>query len=319
MASTIPLAKPYTPGKLVFPVALSRKVDGVPVKITLSAAAPFDVTIETRQGNDCPSVRELVTGFAIDYVTEKLPLPVTFVGEVYQRGNMDADFKETSGIVRRQYDQSDQLAIALFDTDCSLVGEKGGVNSYLIGCGFEYRLNFLMYLKQSKLHKWVTPIDQYTCTDLKKLESFAASHATAFPKAEGMVARSYTDEWAPGKRTWGYQKVVVDPMIDLRIVGFEEAVSQHGERLGMVGRLMAKYKGDTIGIGPGKLNHVERSSLWKTWQNTANYSMQVLDVAVGPTWHNPIAQIKFKRDDSYDALRQPTFQVWRDDKDEPDA
>ena len=305
MASTIPLAKPYTPGKLVFPVALSRKVDGVPVKITIHNHSH---TIETRQGHDCNSVGHLVRSFVDSYYREGLPLPVTFVGEVYQRGNMDADFKDTSGIVRRQYDQSDQLAIALFDTDCSLVGEKGGVNSYLIGCGFEYRLQFLMYLKQIKLHKWVTPIDQYTCTDLDKLESFAASHATAFPKAEGMVARSYTDEWAPGKRTWGYQKVVVDPMIDLRIVGFEEAVDQYGQPMGMVGRLVAEYKGTEVGIGPGKLTHAERQELWerKAW-------------IITPDKPAPIAQIKFKKDDSYDALRQPTFQVWRDDKDEPDA
>lgn len=101
MASTIPLAKPYTPGKLVFPVALSRKVDGVPVKFTID---PRQVSVksETRQGKPMPSVGKLLEDFAADYVKWGLPLPVTFVGEVYQRGNMDADFKDTSGIVRRQ-------------------------------------------------------------------------------------------------------------------------------------------------------------------------------------------------------------------------
>lgn len=315
MASTIPLAKPYTPGKLVFPVALSRKVDGVPVKITFDN---LSIRVESRQGKRVESVTALIQDFREAYLMQDLPVPVTFVGEVYQRGNMDADFKETSGIVRRQYDQSDQLAIALFDTDTGIVGEHSGQMAYS-AANFEHRLHFLMYLKQIKLHEWVKPIDQFTVNTIEELENFAASHATAFPKAEGMVARSYTDEWAPGKRTWGYQKVVVDPMIDLRIVGFEEAIDQYGHPMGMVGRLVAKYRGDTIGIGPGKLNHAERISLWKTWQNTANYSMQVLDVAVGPTWHNPIAQIKHKADDSYDALRQPTFQCWREDKDEPDA
>ena len=305
MASTIPLAKPYTPGKLVFPVALSRKVDGVPVKFTITNKKHDFVSVdsESRQGKPMPSVDALLQEFAVAYIEDDLPWPVTFVGEVYQRGNMDADFKETSGIVRRQYDQSDQLAIALFDTDTGLCPGM----QYLWGELFEHRLNFLMYLKQINLHQWVTPIDQYTCTDLEKLESFAASHATAFPKSEGMVARSYTDEWAPGKRTWGYQKIVVDPMIDLHVVGFEEAVSQHGEPLGMVGRVIVSYKGNKIGVGPGKLGHNDRMQLWTEYCNH------------GQHMEPRMAQIKHKADDSYDALRQPTFQCWRPDKDEPDA
>ena len=303
MASTIPLAKPYTPGKLVFPVALSRKVDGVPVKITFDN---LSISVESRQGKRVESVTALIQDFREAYLMQDLPVPVTFVGEVYQRGNMDADFKETSGIVRRQYDQSDQLAIALFDTDTGIVGEHSGQMAYS-AANFEHRLHFLMYLKQIKLHKWVTPIEQIVVHSVEDLDSFASSFQNAFPKAEGMVARSYTDEWAPGKRTWGYQKVVVDPMIDLRIVGFEEAISQHGEPLGMVGRLIASYKGSKIGVGPGKLGHNARMQLWTEYCNH------------GQHMEPRMAQIKCKKDDSYDALRQPTFQCWREDKDEPDA
>lgn len=309
MASTIPLAKPYTPGKLVFPVSLSRKVDGVPVKIIISqTAGVISAEFVSRQGNPLLSVEELVCDFMEAYIKEGLPLPVTFVGEVYQRGNMDADFKETSGIVRRQYDQSDQLAIALFDTDTGIVGEHSGQMAYS-AANFEHRLHFLMYLKQIKLHEWVKPIDQFTVNTIEELESFAASHATAFPKAEGMVARSYTDEWAPGKRTWGYQKVVVDPMIDLRIVGFEEGL---GKNANAVGRIIALYKGEKIGVGPGKLSYEERAQLWNLYVNGMFIDSDA-NVDIG------IAQIKHKADDSYDALRQPTFQCWRPDKDEPDA
>lgn len=304
MASTIPLAKPYTPGKLVFPVALSRKVDGVPVKFTITNKKHDFVTVESesRQGKPMPSVDGLLQEFAVAYIEADLPWPVTFVGEVHQRGNMDADFKDTSGIVRRQYDQSDQLAIALFDTDTGLHPKGLPEFKYERATYFSNRLDFLMYLKQIKLHQWVTPIDQYTVNTVDELESFAASHATAFPKAEGMVARSYTDEWAPGKRTWGYQKVVVDPMIDLRIVGFEEGL---GKNAGAVGRMIAEYKGGKIGIGPGKLSYAERKRLW-------DFKGAILH-------QKPIAQIKCKKDDSYAALRQPTFQSWRPDKDEPDA
>lgn len=313
MASTIPLAKPYTPAKLVFPVALSRKVDGVPVKFTITNKKHDFVSVdsESRQGKPMPSVDALLQEFAVAYIEADLPWPVTFVGEVYQRGNMDADFKETSGIVRRQYDQSDKLAIALFDTDMGMSSTAVIKPDYQAGFSikapFSNRLTYLMYLKQIKLHKWVKPIDQYTVENQEELESYASTHAKAFPKAEGMVARSYTDEWAPGKRTWGYQKIVVDPMIDLRVVGFEEAVSQHGEPMGMVGRVIVSYKGNNIGVGPGKLGHNDRMQLWTEYCNH------------GQQMKPRMAQIKHKADDSYDALRQPTFQTWRPDKDEPDA
>jgi len=33
----------------------------------------------------------------------------------------------------------------------------------------------------------------------------------------------------------------------------------------------------------------------------------------------PIATIQYKEDASYEALREPTFQHWRHDKDTPDA
>ena len=68
---------------------------------------------------------------------------------------------------------------------------------------------------------------------------------------------------------------------------------------------MASYKGTEIGIGPGRLTHDERTALWVHFQTGM--------------LHKRMAQIKYKSDDSYDALRQPTFQFWRDDKETPDA
>ena len=65
------------------------------------------------------------------------------------------------------------------------------------------------------------------------------------------------------------------------------------------------YKGTEIGIGPGRLTHAERIELWVHSQTGM--------------FNKRMAQIKYKADDSYDALRQPTFQFWRDEKDEPDA
>ena len=301
MTATIPLAKPYTPGKLVFPVALSRKVDGVPVRIEINSKnGVTTVGFLSRQGEKLWSVEQLVTEFAQAYVGKGFPVPAVFVGEVYQRDNISAPFKDTGGIVRRQYDQSDQLAIALFDTN---VGRYGVDLYHINGASpFQYRLETLLFMKQTGVHPWVKPLDQYTVNNQNELEQFWKSFTRGFPQAEGLVARSYSDEWAPGKRTWGYQKLIRDPMIELRIVGFEEG---KGKNAGAVGRLIASYKGQEIGIGPGKLSYTERAALWDSWLNGGS--------------RGRIAQIKFKKDESYDALRQPTFQRWRDDKDEPDA
>jgi hypothetical protein len=57
--------------------------------------------------------------------------------------------------------------------------------------------------------------------------------------------------------------------------------------------------------GPGKLLHGERRALW-AMQKMGRYVPK-------------IAEIKFMPDDSYDKLRQGTFQRWRTDKETADV
>ena len=85
-------------------------------------------------------------------------------------------------------------------------------------------------------------------------------------------------------------------------------MSKNSEPLGMVGSLIAMYKGKPVGVGPGKLSHEERRDLWK------EYMAVVSRYIITPP---RIAQVKVKRDPSYSGLRQPTFQHWRDDQTEP--
>jgi ATP-dependent DNA ligase len=133
-----------------------------------------------------------------------------------------------------------------------------------------------------------------------------------FPKAEGAVLHAYGKQWNPGKRCWGTQKLKGEPTIDLRVVGFEEAVSEAGEPKGMVGRInveLARADGtvEIVGVGPGKLTHEERFHLWRTRNSTKVEDM------------NLIAEIKYMPDATYGKLRQPTFQQWRPDKTEADV
>jgi ATP-dependent DNA ligase len=137
------------------------------------------------------------------------------------------------------------------------------------------------------------------------------------PDAEGSVLHSWYKVFQPGKRCWGTQRMKPVPTIDLMVVGFEEAHSVDGAPLGMVGRINAEIttlvpttmgmqnKAEVIGIGPGALNHTERKNLWRMWKK-GQFTPR-------------IAEIRYMRDDSYDALRQPTFKQWRDDKHRPDT
>lgn len=289
MASTIPLAKPLNPAKLHFPVYLSRKIDGVPVRININYEGH---TVVSRQGKPVPSVNNLVEDFADQYRIWVGGTPITLVGEVYQRSNPGAPFKDTSGIVRRQEDQSEYLAITLFDC------------SDEVGVMFDDRWEW-MRANLVDLLPGVEVIYQQKVDTPEHLEILSDNILTACPHFEGLVARSHDDPWCPGKRSWGYQKILREPTTDLWIVGCKEAKSEDGEPLGMAGRLIASYKGEQIGIGPGKLNHADRRAVFEYFKSPHS----------GPR----MAQIKHKDDKSYDALRQPTFQCWRDDKHTADA
>ncbi|MCP4647185.1 MAG: hypothetical protein GY852_05520, partial [bacterium] len=92
--------------------------------------------------------------------------------------------------------------------------------------------------------------------------------------------------------------------LDLMVVGFEEAIDKHGFPKGMVGRIQIMYKGKQIGAGPGKLSHVERTKYW--------------DIYKKGLFLPQLAEIAYKPDPSYDALREARFQCWRSDKTQPD-
>lgn len=293
--STIPLAKGVNEKKLNFPVYLSQKIDGVPVRIDIDADGNH--TIRTRQGKDVPSVRQLVQEFADEFRGNAglgyFDVPCTLIGEVHQHGDPYADFKDTSGIVRRQDDQSHRLAIGLFEMFTPALQEVG----------FERRYEAMLELND--LHDRVSVLWQQRVETLSQLEHHFEDFCNQFQKAEGMVARNWNDPFMPGKRSWGYQKLLREPTIDLWIIGCKEAHAEDGTPKGMAGRLIAKYKDGEIGIGPGKLSHKERVHLLGYFKQPHS----------GPR----MAQIKYKDDPSYDALRQPTFQCWRDEKVTADA
>jgi len=294
MTSSIQLAKPYTPKKLEFPVMVSEKLDGVPVRMDFSKRGTgCSWLARTRQDKPVPSVREQVRALCAQFASlERECFDITIVAETTHT-EKGMPFKDVSGHVRRQ-EQNDDLVLNIFDAS----GEQAED-------GFGRRIAFVesVIRGMGSSPAW-RMIPQMICRDFAELgcalKAFTTEHDGWLP--EGAVVRNMNELWQPGKRTWGYQKYVIDPTTEVWITGYEEALSATGERLGMVGRLNGLwYDGGLaikVGVGPGKLTHKDRRNLWT--------------MGWAPAW----ATVKYKRDPSYDKLRQPTFQHWRPDYEE---
>lgn len=295
---SIPLAKGFKPEKLVYPAYISKKEDGVPVRFTISRTVDnkfgkkYSIIAQTRQGKPVPSLGDdLDTILRIFTQRADLNKTLEVVAEITHVKL--TNFKDISGLVRKQTPQ-EGLVYNFFDFsfephDKPFRERKDNLRWFLKDAPYRFKCILQMPV--------FGPIglDQTVKTLLHKN-----------PDWEGLVARSADATFKPATRHWDYQKIVIDPSIDLRIIDVEEAIDQHGEPKGMVGRLVAEYKGNKIGIGPGKLTHKERTQLWEDY----NRSLTV------DNYPNCVATIKYKRDDSYEALRQPTFQHWRPEKTE---
>ncbi len=294
----------FTPEKLSHEVYVSEKLDGVPIRITIvldtDDGGPSGVAVtavRSRQDELIVSANFCVSRLARIMSNACWPSGTyEFVGELTHETY--TDFKDISGVVRRQTPQTG-LILNLFDFYRH--GEDVGFGRR------QYALELLLPHNYTEVRR----IAQHAIFKHQIVDWFKKH----LPKgAEGGIIRDAHEGWFPGKRTWGYQKYLVRPTIDLLWRGYEEAMSKTGVPLGMVGRLNFQYKGTMIGVGPGKLTHAERRAIFRDPDSVSRTVFPDSKV-IRPV----LACIQYKEDDSYDALREPTFQHWRNDKDEPDA
>jgi len=290
---TIELLKEFNWKKLAGPASFQEKLDGVPTRIIRVAghSVPY-----TRQGEVLKSIPHI-----LPYSNLLCMEGGSITGELYIPG---MPFKDISGHVRRHL-RNDKLTLYIFDAD---VTNNPGL-SYEIRRGQVQSL-----LAKLAEHCGMAPTDlpiqlipgHTVHTEADANESFDQL-MLAKPDAEGAVLHQLDKTFQPGKRCWGTQRLKPVPTIDLRVIGFEEAVNgKSGHGIGMVGRINCEFtrlhngtpRMAHIGVGPGTLTHVERSLIWKRQKN----------------YEGRIAEVKYMRDDTYEALRQPTFFRWRDDK-----
>ena len=288
------LAVNYVPGKMpdvYFPAAVTEKYDGVAGRFTYSKAID-QVLAMSRQNESIESVQHIK-----DWLLHKLPPQRELIGELYIP---DTPFKDLSGIVRRFVCDS-RIVLMIYD----YVVYEG-----FEGLTYEQRMEKCMqelgpHMTQPDRPVWFMPTK--IVNDGTEIDECMAAVKAANPKAEGIVIRPchHSDSVYKLGRSKGLIRWKPEPTIDLQVDGFDEAKDKHGLCMGMVGRVNVRYKGKVIGAGPGKLTHAERKYLWEN-----RFAIQL---------ENRIAEFKYMEDDTYEALRQPTFQRWRPDKTVPDA
>jgi ATP-dependent DNA ligase len=278
---TVMLAKEYDPKKAKFPVQVTEKLDGAACKIgwEKSRCRAF-----SRQfGKHFTSV-----GHITDELGPVLPPGMNVVGELTVDGV--PNFKDAGGIIRR-LTRDERIKLNIYDYFSDTRPDLS----------YAERMKMLAVdIPDIKGMQHVRLIPGKTAFNEEEVEDAVRQIFDRNPLAEGAMIRGWGDVgYEPGKRSWNMMRHKPKPTIDLPVHSFEEAVSKEGEPLGMVGRINVLFKGEVVGVGPGKFTHDERKAMWRTRKKYAG----------------KILEVQYMRDPGYSALRQPTAQRWRPDKD----
>lgn len=292
---TIMLSKTYKENmKIDFPAVVTEKLDGVPGDFYAKKGKFYG---RTRQGEEIHS-----TPHILDALACCLPDGAHVIGELY---NPRLAFSEISGAVRRHSPTINSLSLTLWAFDFYIEGQEKWYSERMrdlrsILKPFDRRVQFL---------------NGYRVQDVSGIEYAENCIRNQNSLYEGIVIRPLmgkTSIFKAGWRSPGMIKKKRVQSIDLRIAGFEEAISKDGKPLGMVGRIEVYFpSGITsdgnneytdfkrIGVGPGKLSHAERETIWK---NQKKYINRTIEVTYMP-------------DPNYEALREARFYRFRPDKD----
>lgn len=277
MSDVMQLCKNYDPKRLSFPVFVSEKLDGVPGVYTKDK-------LVSRQNKPLLGVQ-----WVHDALSNYIPSNYTVIGEHYEHGQ---PFKYISGRCRKN-EPYEEAELYIFD----FVEE--GFEPTALAYRYEELRQWHFFLP-TQIRDFVHVVQQTVCNSDAAVQQFVQQLTPGVH--EGAVVRS-TDAGFTLTRSWDSQKIVFDDLLDLRVCGFEEAITKDGDLTGMVGALYVEYKGTVVKVGAGKMSHIERKLVY---DNPALYLGR-------------ICKVKAKVDKTYDKLRQPTFQAWHEDKDEPDA
>lgn len=302
------------------------KYDGVPVTFTRKGEL---ITAVSRQNEPIMTV-----GHIVQYLSQVLVKEGASVTMECLVPGMP--FKEASGIIRRQSDDTGGARIVgvIFDANLNAQPKE---TYYMRMKQLQNVLDTLsaVYRASGRMPPCAM-VKSVKVETLEQVETVMSSWQETVKNLEGMMIHHLAKPFQPGKRCKGMCRYKPQPTIDLEVVGFEEATSEAGEPLGMIGRVNVRLRrkwpqgapaatkktdlvwvcedapragqiySAVVGVGPGKLTHAERMAIWEDYKSTwwGNYPLY--------------AEIKYMPDETYAALRQPTVQRLRQDKTEGD-
>lgn len=274
--------------QLIFPCAAYEKLDGAPGDFYHDGA---EVVGRTRQGEKLLSCEHICQHL---HRLRLLPPKHHVIGELYIEG---LDFKDISGIVRRKKPDEDTRKLKLHIFDYYVEGQEH--------MPYKARMELMADNLIQALPKRNEALQLIPGKMLKSLDdyhNFVAKFKKDKPHSEGIVIRALTGDKAGFKAAWrspGMLKLKWTETVDVPIVSIEEAIDKDGTPKGMVGRINVMYNGKVSGVGPGKMTHDVRVTVF---QNQKDYIGKTIEVA-----HMP--------DDSYEGLREGRFYRFRPDKD----
>ena len=280
---------------------VSEKLDGVPVLIKY-AEDDLTLTATSRQGKPILSIDHI-----LKQLHEHACLGSTdeLVGELWIK---DTPFKDIGGLVRKQEtnDNTRKIQLYIFPEFANTIDAE----IYFDDCDRMPNIHFITgeriqgknILEHFEGDKWL-PFSQF----YDYMEGDMINKPSS-PYFEGFIARRIGTYWEAGKRSNDFLKLIGDPTLDLKVTQVFPAwkpkvgddVQDFYERVGSFECMWGN--GETCKVGAGKLTHKEAEDLW-----------QYKEDQIGR-----IIEVKYKRDPSYSVPRQPTFQHFRDDKDEYD-
>lgn len=283
MSEVMMLAKNLDYKRVIYPVIVTEKLDGVPADFY--ATADGEIHVRTRQGEPLYSVDHIK-----DWLFGLLHPYHHVIGELYIQG---LPFKDISGLVRAER-PAPELTLHIFD-----YYHEGKEYMPYSDRMREMTQNLGIHIEREspvQLIPGVQILDEAT------LRENIITFDKMYPEKEGVIIRSVLGKMEIGKRSWNLQRHKAVGTADLRLVGFEEAIEGKTKKpKGMVGRLMVDLHGQVIGCGPGCLTHEERIAMWN---KPDDYLQRIVEV-------------EYKPDPTYTALREPVFKQWRDDKTQP--
>lgn len=326
------LAHPYAEHRVVYPVAVEPKIDGMRTATTVRVKVPIsfqeEVLFQSRAGNEFLAYHEafdevlskLVIALEAEVmrqlreaapgsITHKLmkvfknnfltPLAEGEVASLVFDGEMCAkSFNGTVSEGRRKSKQAKETVYYIFDALPAAAFKDPTCNE--IKLPYRVRLQFRNLMKaiveaSPELSRRLIVLEAETARTPNEItDIYGRFRAAGY---EGAIVKSF-DAGYVKDRNYAWMKLKAEETIDLPVIGAFEGT---GKYAGMLGGFVVNKVGTKVNVGSG-FTDKQRQELWAEYvSDPANFLGRVME-------------IKFQEETADGSLRHPRFHLWRDDK-----